>query len=202
MHTPTSRYAPQEQAQASPASTGVGSVARYPQVQPEAQQQQQQEQSQEERMAAALISARLAQAEQVGYGRGMASVSARTLQRGFAAAVWPCAYHGQLAAPSTAGACSPCADHLPPPGSQTPAADVPAVFPASAAQQHCPDDSPVCADGSRRWRGCCVGGPAAADPGHSGSPGGSVQVRCFPLTLWLLGQGRVTAVARFFGIPI
>ncbi len=72
--TPTSRYAPQhqeQQAQASHVSAGVGSVTRYPQVQQQQQQQQaeQQQPTQEERMAAALISARLAQAEQVRAGR-------------------------------------------------------------------------------------------------------------------------------------
>lgn len=67
-HTPTSRYAPQQPKQASPASTGAASAARYPQVQQQPEPQPQEQQSQEERMAAALISARLAQAEQVGMG--------------------------------------------------------------------------------------------------------------------------------------
>ena len=68
-HTPTSRYAPQQPQQASPASTGAASAARFPQVQQQPEAQQQEQQEQEERMATALISARLAQAEQVG-GRG------------------------------------------------------------------------------------------------------------------------------------
>ena len=77
--TPTSRYAPQpqeQQAQASHVSTGVASVARYPQVQQQQQQAEQQQPTQEERMAAALISARLAQAEQVRAGKARALLNA------------------------------------------------------------------------------------------------------------------------------